>query len=147
TAEVGSGFPGGSEMTARPRFSRVRRIGQTTTVCFSNNPAVVDNPTVDANWQFCHTQDWGGAVPDTLLVGYANSEHDDGGGNPYGGNNWQAITYRVLEGPAPTNFVLVGGEDVPLSTTGQGSLPVRSVVRWADVSASVLNEGVSYTVS
>lgn len=135
TAEIGS------PLNARPKYSRVKREGQVTTVCLSNNDAVLDDPTDDANWDFCNSNDWGGALPDMLLVGYANSEHDDSG------DNWQALTYRVLEGPTPTASVLVGGQDRAGSGTVQGETITDARMRWEGLSSAAINDGLSYTVA
>jgi hypothetical protein len=68
---------------SRPRFLRLTRRGSQLQGWVSNNPGLGDgtlNPCNDAHWVPGRTDDWGPGVPDTLLVGLANSEHNSGFG-------------------------------------------------------------------
>ena len=63
----------------RPRFQRLTRRGNVIQAWVSDNPGLADgtlNPCNDCNWTPGHADDWGAGAPASLLVGFANSNHN-----------------------------------------------------------------------
>jgi hypothetical protein len=84
---------------ARPRFQRLTRRGNRVQGWVSDNPGLADgalNPYNDCNWIAGAVDDWGPAAPATLLVGFANSNHNSSGCAE------QLIQYRGLPAARPS---------------------------------------------
>ena len=63
----------------RPRFQRLTRRGNVMQVWVSENPGLADgtlNPCNDCNWIAGPVDDWGPGAPASILVGFANSNHN-----------------------------------------------------------------------
>jgi hypothetical protein len=121
------GLTGLADPLCHPRFLRLTRRGDQFQAWGSNLDGLADgalNPRDDCNWvpsSLAGGVTWTAPVPEELIVGFFNSEHNDQGAGV------QTITFRVL-GDTP---------GVPLQDLG------RKIV-W-QVPGSVLNgAGVSY---
>lgn len=127
------GTPNDREDLGHPTYTRIRRVGTIFQAFWSNDPAVETDPTNEALWTaFGREDDWGADADSPVYVGFANSDHGDGGANN------QAITYTILNldyTPAAELFdpppppPLIGKEIVIETTRGE------------------LNAGLSYEVT
>jgi hypothetical protein len=113
-----------SHSGSRPRFLRLTRRGTQIRGWVSNNSGLGDgtlNPCNDAHWTPGRIDDWGPAIPDTLLVGLANSDHNSGFGCEE-----QSMLFRPLA-----------------CITGLPSPVLRKEISW-EVSRGDLDGGLGY---
>jgi len=85
--------------TQGTRFLRLVRRGNAFQAYGSNSAGLADgtlDPKVDCNWVPGAWDDWGADAQDTVSIGFANSEHGDGGAAV------QTITYRILSNTGGT---------------------------------------------
>jgi hypothetical protein len=100
----------------RPRFTRLTRRGNVIQGWASQNAGLGDgtlNPYNDGNWVAGRAEDWGAGAPATILVGFANSEHNDQGCPA------QTIDFRLLPAadvPEPLAAKVITWNDIPRST-------------------------------
>ncbi|MBI4603381.1 MAG: hypothetical protein HY721_15625 [Planctomycetes bacterium] len=115
----------GPAVSAHPPYYRLTRVGNVLRGYASDDATVEADPSNGALWtRIGPPDDWGAAAPEALFVGYANSEHGDGGCNV------QTITFKVL------NFAKTGLPPV---------VPIGKKITW-QVPRADLNAGVSYSV-
>jgi len=83
--------PGGSG--PRPRFMRLTRRDNVFSTWFSAAEGLGDeslDPCQDNNWVNIANENWGDGAPESVHVGFANSEHNSDGAIP------QTIRYRLI---------------------------------------------------
>jgi hypothetical protein len=115
----------GPAVSAHPNFYRLTRRGTIIRGYASDDTSLRTDPTNNALWTRIGREDnWGGDIPDALFVGFANSEHGDGGCNV------QTIKFKLLHcsdtGPLPPQ-------------------PIGKTITWVTTRGQ-LNEGLSYSV-
>jgi hypothetical protein len=143
TAEVG----GSGGTILHPRFMRVTRRGQVVATYAAADLRLQDgalDPLNDANWSRRTNQDFAGALPADLYVGFANSEHGSRG------LARQRYVYRILPSstvPAWTTFGIVGTDPGGDSSTTFGNATIGKRIRWNTTVGEVNTNGLSYTVT
>jgi len=120
-----TGYPG---IPPRPQFLRLTRRGNVFAGWASTLPGLAtgaSNPCNDANWIKGGDDDWGGAAPASVFLGFANSDHNSDGCVA------QTLKYRLLA-------CVPGAPDTPV---------LAREINWTNVPRSAVNTGLSYQLS
>lgn len=92
-----------ADVSRTPIAMRLKRVGDAITIYAAD--VVPTDPTDEAQWKAGRTLNFDPGLPDTILVGMANSEHGDGGADV------QTIQYTILNGPPHVAQFVIGGID------------------------------------
>jgi hypothetical protein len=142
-AEVG----GSGGTILHPRFMRITRRGQIVATYVAADLRLQSgalNPLNDGSWSRRTNQDFAGALPADLFVGFANSEHESRG------LARQRYVYRILPTSTTTSWTtsaVVGTDRGGDSNTTFGSATIAKRIRWQTTVGEVNANGLSYRVT